>query len=148
LIASQEEQRMQDDLTRLVGLEGFVAKRVVEVGDRLDLEVELVARAGVCLHCGRASLEVKERPWVRVRDLPVAGRRTDLVWRKRRFVCRPCGRTFTEQHPELPSRQRVTRRFRGRLLERVRGGMMALLFLGRGPSSKVRRALAQQLLIG
>jgi transposase len=139
---------MQDDLTRLVGLEGFVAKRVVEVGDRLDLEVELVARAGVCLHCGRASLEVKERPWVRVRDLPVAGRRTDLVWRKRRFVCRPCGRTFTEQHPELPSRQRVTRRFRGRLLERVRGGMMALLFLGRGPSSKVRRALAQQLLIG
>jgi transposase len=113
---------MQDDLTRLVGLEGFVAKRVVEVGDRLDLEVELVARAGVCHDCGRASLEVKERPRVRVRDLPLAGRRTDLVWRKRRFVCRPCGRTFTEQHPELPPRQRVTRRFRGRLLERVRGG--------------------------
>jgi transposase-like protein len=23
------------------------------------------------------------------------------VWRKRRFLCQPCGRTFTEQHPEL-----------------------------------------------
>lgn len=113
---------MRDDLTRLVGLEGFEAKRVVEVGDRLEVEVELVARAGSCPHCGRASLEVKERPRVRVRDLPLAGRRTDLVWRKRRFVCRPCGRTFTEQHPELPPRQRVTRRFRGWLLERVRGG--------------------------
>jgi zinc-finger of transposase IS204/IS1001/IS1096/IS1165 len=113
---------MQDDLTRLVGLEGFEAERVVGVGDQLDLEVELVARAGVCPHCGRASLEVKERPRVRVRDLPVAGRGTDLVWRKRRFGCRPCGRTFTGQHPELPPRQRVTRRFRERLLERVRGG--------------------------
>jgi hypothetical protein len=29
---SQEEQRMQDDLTRLVGLEGFEVKRVVEEG--------------------------------------------------------------------------------------------------------------------
>ena len=113
---------MQDDLTRLVGLEGFVVKRVVEVGDQLDLEVELVARAGLCPRCGPASLEVKERPRVRVRDLPLAGCRTDLVWRKRRFVCQPCGRTFTESHPELPPRQRVTRRFRGRLLERVHGG--------------------------
>ncbi len=113
---------MQDDLTRLVGLEGFEVKRVVEVGGRLDLEVELAARAGCCPRCGRASLEVKDRPRVRVRDLPIAGRVTHLVWRKRRYRCAACGRTFTESHPELPARQRVTRRFRRRLFERVRGG--------------------------
>jgi transposase len=44
------------------------------------------------------------------------------VWRKRRYRCQDCGRTFTESHPELPARQRVTRRFRRRLFERVRGG--------------------------
>jgi transposase len=113
---------MQDDLTRLVGLEGFKVTRVVEVGGRLDLEVELAARAGCCPRCGRASLDVKERPRVRVRDLPIAGRVTYLVWRKRRYRCAACGRTFTESHPELPARQRVTRRFRRRLFERVRGG--------------------------
>lgn len=59
---------------------------------------------------------------VRVRDLPLAGRPTVLVWRKRRFGCQACGCTFTETHPELPARQRVTARFRRRLLERVRGG--------------------------
>jgi len=47
---------------------------------------------------------------------------TNLVWRKRRYRCGGCGRTFTESHPELPARQRVTRRFRRRLFERVRGG--------------------------
>ena len=59
---------------------------------------------------------------IRVRDMPVAGRPTWLVWRKRRYRCAGCGRTFTETHPELPARQRVTARFRRRLSERVRGG--------------------------
>jgi hypothetical protein len=39
---------MQDHVSCLVGLEGFEVKRVVEVAHRLDLEVELVARAGCC----------------------------------------------------------------------------------------------------
>jgi hypothetical protein len=61
---------------------------------------------------------------VRVRDLPIAGRRTFLLWRKRRFCCRVCGRTFTERHEELPSRQRVTRRFRRRLFARASEGVV------------------------
>jgi transposase len=113
---------MQDDLSRLVGLEGFEVKRVIERGDRLDLEVELVARAGRCPRCGQSSVDVKDRPRVRVRDLPIARRVTHLVWRKRRYLCPGCGRSFTESHLELPARQRVTRRFRRRLFERVRGG--------------------------
>ena len=110
---------MQDDVSRLVGLDGFEVKGVIEEGDQLDLEVELVARAGCCLYCGRASLEVKDRPVVRVRDLPIGGRRIWLRWRKRRYPCHSCRRTFTESHSELPARQRVTRRFRERLRERV-----------------------------
>jgi transposase len=113
---------MRDHVSRLVGLEGFEVKGVIGDGERLDLEVELVARAGCCPRCGRASLDVKDRPRVRVRDLPIAGRVTYLVWRKRRYRCQGCGRTFSESHPELPPRQRVTRRFRKHLFERVRGG--------------------------
>jgi transposase len=66
--------------------------------------------------------EGQERDVVRVRDLPVAGRMTILLWRKRRYRCDACERTFTETHPQLPSRQRVSARFRGRLFERCRGG--------------------------
>jgi hypothetical protein len=51
---------MQDHVSRLVGLEGFEVTRVVEVGDRLALEVELVPRGGCCPDCGRASLDVKD----------------------------------------------------------------------------------------
>ena len=113
---------MQEDISRLLGLEGFAVTAVEERGDELDLEVELVARAGCCPRCGRASCDLKERPVVGVRDLPIAGRRTRLRWRKRRFGCRACGRSFTESHPELPPRQRVTERFRRHLFARARGG--------------------------
>ena len=59
---------------------------------------------------------------MRVRDLPIAGRATRLVWRKRRYRCVDCSRTFTETHEQLPARRRVTVRFRARLAERVVGG--------------------------
>jgi transposase len=113
---------MQDDVSRLVGIEGLAVTGVLEVGGRLEIEVELVARAGCCRWCGRASVAVKDRPVVRVRDLPVVGRPTFLVWRKRRYRCQVCERTFTETHPQLPARQRVTARFRAHLFERCQGG--------------------------
>jgi len=113
---------MQDDVSRLVGIDGLVVTGVGELTEQLELEVELELEAGCCRWCGRASLKVKDRPVVRIRDLPVAGRVTWLLWRKRRFLCEACGRTFTETHPVLPSRQRVSARFRQHLFERCRGG--------------------------
>jgi transposase len=44
------------------------------------------------------------------------------LWRKRRYFCEGCQWTFTETHPALPPRQRVSARFRGWLFERVREG--------------------------
>jgi transposase len=105
---------MQDDVSRLVGIEGLVVTGVEDAGACLLVGVELVAAAGCCRWCGRSSLAVKERPVVRARDLSIAGRPTYLLWRKRRFGCEACGRTFTETHPQLPARQRVSARFRAR----------------------------------
>jgi hypothetical protein len=119
---SQEEQRMYDDLTLVVGLEGFRFTGVREQEDELDFEIVLVARAGVCPLCKRASVEVKERPLVRVRELPVAGGTTTLVWHTRCFHYRCCRRSFSEWHDELASRQRVSARFRRHLFGRPRSG--------------------------
>jgi len=113
---------MHEQVSRLIGLEDFEVKGVSGVGEQLDLEVELLARADACPRCGQAQLNIKDRPVVRVRDLPIGGRRTRLLWRKRRYVCHGCKRSFTESHPELPRRQQVTRRFRGELCGRTGEG--------------------------
>jgi transposase len=113
---------MQDHVSRLVGLEGFKVKGVIEGGDQLDLEVELVARAKSCPHCSGEELEVHERPVVTLSDLPLCGRRATLRWRKRRYRCKACRRTYTESCEQGRPRQRLTSRFRARLLERVGSG--------------------------
>jgi transposase len=102
---------MRGDVSRLVGIDGVVVTGVVEVGRQLEIEVEVVGEVACCRWCGRASLAVKDRPVVRVRDLSIAGRVTFLRWRKRRCGCEGCERTFTETHSALPSRQRVSARF-------------------------------------
>jgi transposase len=67
-----------------------------------------------------------------------------LAWRKRRFQCRPCGRSFSERDPALPPRQRVSARFRAELGLRARGGgaHAELARLERTSRYQVGRALA------
>ena len=113
---------MQDHVSRLLGLDGVVVTEIDEAGEQLELQVELVAGLVACPHCGGVEVEIRERPRVRVRDLSLAGRVTHLVWRKRRYRCEECGRSFTEQHEQLPSRQRVSSRFRRHLLKRLADG--------------------------
>ena len=140
---------MPDEPSRVLGLAGLRVTRVLITDcDALDLEVESVARAGRCPHCAGEDLVIKERPVVGVRDLPLAGRVARLLWRKRRWRCRGCGRTHTEQHPALPARQRVSGRFRARLAARASGGgAHAEIAREEGTSRyQVARALALSLI--
>lgn len=102
---------------KVVGYSGCVglSTNVGEVGDRLDLQVDLIARAECCPRCGRGPV-MQGASGGRGPGLPIGGRATVLRWRKRRYRCASCARTFTETDPELPPRQRVTERFRRRLL--------------------------------
>ena len=76
---------MQDHVSRLVGLDGFEVKRVVEAGDRLDLEVELDARAAGDRLDGRDCTAVlRSRP--RAGDVEVTRARGQLLMPLRRSV--------------------------------------------------------------
>lgn len=108
---------MVNDTTRLFGLAGVVVASVGLDEDDNPILALVTAdeQARCCPGCGVRS----EHPhgWVctRPRDLPLAGRPTDLTWTKRRWKCRQpdCARrTFTESLPQIPPRSRLTRRLR------------------------------------
>ena len=114
---------MQDDCIPVpLGIPGL---RVIGCAERpigLEVNVETEAKGGVCPSCGGAALVPKERPLVVVRDLPIRGVATWLLWRKRRYACPACGRTFTESHDEIPPRARTTRRYERYLYALVAAG--------------------------
>lgn len=64
-----------------------------------------------------------ERSDVRVRDIPLHGKPTYLLWCKRRFRCERSGcdrGTFSEEHAELPPRARSSMRFHRHLARRAK----------------------------
>jgi transposase len=107
---------MVNDTTRLLGLEGLAVTKVVEGVQGPVVHLETADKgARACPGCGVAASRMKE--WVTTcpRDLPVAGRGTELRWRKRRWFCdeQACVRgTFTEQVDQVPAGARLTARLR------------------------------------
>ena len=90
----------------------------VDSVDRLEVEVESTREWSRCRHCGFRCHKVWDRRAKRVRDLGVSGRRTTLVWRRRRFECSNCGERHLEDHDQFAGG--LTRRFARRLVQDAR----------------------------
>jgi len=111
---------MGNDTTKLLGLEG-VQVTGVELDDDGVPWVMLLTDAESARHCpmcGFRSESPHSNVEARPRDLALAGRRTELIWRKRRWRCMEptCPKvTFTEAIPQIPARSRLTGRLRAQL---------------------------------
>jgi len=106
-------------ISATVDLEGLEVIGAAAFGDLIELVVESRFDAGGCRSCGGLVPEPKERPEVLVRDLGISGRPVVLRWRKRRWRCTYCGNSWTETHPQIPARARMTLRFKQHLADRA-----------------------------
>jgi transposase len=122
---------MSDAMSVLFGLEDEF--RVLEVR-RVDVSsvkviIEQMAREGPCPACGVLSGAVKDRPVMRLKDLPMSGQSVELWWRKRRLICGEglCPRkTFTQVSAAVRPRARVTERLRRRVAMAIASGNRAV----------------------
>lgn len=110
-----------DGISLSLRLPGF---RVIAIDDSpefIEVVVETTLETGCCPKCRHADQVVaKERRTISVQDLPLRpGLPTWLTWRKRRFVCRRCRKTFSEHSEAIPSGGWVTARFARHLAGRV-----------------------------
>lgn len=101
---------MVTDVMRVrLHLRGIRVREVlVDEVDELRLAVESASGRSRCEHCGFKCHRVHDARLREIRDLSVSGRRTTLVWRRRRLVCDNCGERHLEQHSEFDGK--LTRR--------------------------------------
>jgi transposase len=122
---------MSDATSVLFGLEHEFSVLEVQRVDTATVKViiEQAAREGPCPECGVFSGTVKDRPWMRLKDLPVSGQTVELLWRKRRLICgeRLCPqKTFTQVSAAVRPRARVTERLRKRVAQAIASGNRAV----------------------
>ena len=110
---------MSDVMSVRLHLSGVrVLEVLVDSVDRLEVEVESAREWSRCPHCGFRCSKVWDRRAKRIRDLEVSGRRTTLVWRRRRFWCGNCEERHLEEHAQFQAG--LTRRFARRLVKDAR----------------------------
>jgi transposase len=113
-----------DPTVVLFGLEDEFSVLSVERIDptAVRMLIEQTAGEGPCPKCGVLTSAVKDRPVMRVKDLPACGQTVELWWRKRRLVCREllCSRkTFTQTCAAVRPRGRVSERLRERVARAI-----------------------------
>ncbi len=110
---------MSDVMSVRLHLSGVRVRGVlVDDPGRLEVEVESARGWSRCPLCGFRCERVWDRRTRRVRDLVVSGRRTTLLWRRRRFWCGNCGERHLEDHDQFQGG--LSRRLARRLVQDAR----------------------------
>lgn len=106
-----------DNITKLINLEGVKFKDIDIQEDKIRLLVAPVHDAGLCPKCCRPTfmlVDIKPKVY---RDLDLAGRTCYIEIDLRRFECRDCFCTFTESLPFTAPYRHYTRRFEHQVYE-------------------------------
>jgi transposase len=125
-----------DPTAVLFGLEGEFGVLGVQRIDpgAVKMIIEQAAREGPCPACGVLTVTVKERPMMRLKDLPASGQTVQLWWRKRRLICAETlcpQQTFTQAAAAVRPRGRVTERLREKVATAIASSNRAVADVAR-----------------
>jgi transposase len=114
---------MKEDILAIFNLQGLGRKlEGLEIRDQEVVFQFRESRRAKCPHCGRWSRRRHARGQPRlVYHGVVFGRRVWLGVRNSRYLCRACGKPFTEVNPFVGPRQRRTKTAEKAILESLRG---------------------------
>lgn len=99
----------QDYISKILDMEDVIVKKVEQESNELHIYLELPRKGHVCPCCGNHTHHIHDYRWQAVKDIPL-GRTTYIHIRKRRYVCKECGKRFYESNPFLARYHRTTRR--------------------------------------
>lgn len=95
---------LQDNYTQDLPLfKGVTVKyfRENEQKEGFEAFIEMPVKEHRCPHCGHTTTYIKDYRLQTVKDLTVAGQPLIVTVRKRRYICKECNSTFTENNPYI-----------------------------------------------
>lgn len=72
--------------------------KVVNKNDRLYIHISLVPEYPNCEYCG-GEVKIKEYKTITINHLPFAGIPSIIIWKRTRYICKDCSKTFSEMNP-------------------------------------------------
>lgn len=90
-------------------LEDVFIKKVITADTFIKIFIETKPSEQICPCCGLKTKRIHDYRVQQICDIPLHGKQTILVLRKRRYIC-SCGKRFLEKYSFLPKYHRKTKR--------------------------------------
>lgn len=114
-------KQMQNDFIRnLLDLKGVIVKKVRYKKNFVKIHIEMPVREQSCPHCKSKTTKIKDYRTQIIKDIPIRFKTTYLSYRKRRYECKDCGKTFYEKVSFLAKRGRKTTRITEFIVDRLK----------------------------
>ena len=104
---------------KLLGLKEVIIKKEENNNGIYKATIELPRKAHRCPCCGQETDCVHDYRLQPVKDIPAFGTQVILLYRKRRYLCRACGKCFYENNTFLPHYHRMTNRLAAYVIDRL-----------------------------
>jgi len=106
-------------ITELLKSKDIILHQMNENESEIELHISQVQKPHKCPKCGNITSKVHDYHTQKVKDVPIMGKKTYLIIRKRRYVCKACGKKFFEHISFLGKSQRMTNRLAAYIISQL-----------------------------
>ena len=110
----------QNLITNLLGIANVFVDKIENNLSSIAIHLSTQAKEQICPCCGQTTKYIHDYRTQKIRDISFQGKETFLFLRKRRYICKACGKRFFEKYDFLPRYRHFTGRVYASVLNALR----------------------------
>lgn len=107
-------------IKNLLNLKEVIVKNVKNLKDSVEVYIELPVCEQICPHCSTKTSYIHDYYTQPVKDIPIYFKPTTLIFKKPRYECKNCGKTFYPKNEIVNKYARKTSRLTGYIVNELR----------------------------
>lgn len=107
-------------IKNLLNLKEVIVKNVKNLKDSVEVYIELPVCEQICPHCGTKTSYIHDYYTQPVKDIPIYFKPTTLIFKKPRYECKNCDKTFYPKNEIVNKYARKTSRLTGYIVNELR----------------------------
>ena len=107
-------------IKNLLNLKGILIKSIKNFQNSVEIYIELPVSEQVCPCCSSVTTHIHDYYTQPIKDIPVQFKPTKLIYRKRRYECTSCGKSFYEKNDIITRYHRKTNRLKAYIINELR----------------------------
>ena len=107
-------------IKNLLNLKGVILKSIKNLENNVEINIELPIKEHTCPCCGTKTTKVHDYYTQPITDIPIQFKPTKIIYKKRRYECPNCGKSFYEDNSIVNKYARKTIRLAGYIVNELR----------------------------